>query len=130
MAETHEDEKQPREHDVMRLFERPIQIRSFIMTAILVILLLYTLYFARFIFIPVALALIFNLLLGPVVTRMQRFYIPRWISALLLIGSFAAIVAYGCYMLMARRNTGSSTRPRRSPPSRKRRPSCSSRSRT
>lgn len=85
---------------VLRLFERPIQIRSFIMTAILVILLLYTLYFARFIFIPIALALIFNLLLGPVVTKMQRIYMPRWISALLLIGSFAAIVVYGAYTLM------------------------------
>jgi predicted PurR-regulated permease PerM len=100
MSDTHQDEEQAHQREVMRLFERPIQIRSFIMTAILVILLLYTLYFARFIFIPVALALIFNLILGPLVTRMQRLYIPRWISALLLIGSFAAIVVYGCYMLM------------------------------
>ena len=58
MADTRDDEQQPPQREVMRLFERPIQIRSFIMTAILVILTLYTLYFARFIFIPVALALL------------------------------------------------------------------------
>ncbi|MES1950684.1 hypothetical protein S4A8_07495 [Salinisphaera sp. S4-8] len=100
MAQTDQDNQASSDNDVMRLFERPIQVRSFIMTAILVLLTLYTLYFARFIFIPVALALIFNLLLGPLVTRMQRWYIPRWISAMLLIGSFAAIVIYGCYTLM------------------------------
>lgn len=96
------EEQQPQDkgNEVFRLFERPIQIRSFIMTAILVLLLLYTLYFAKFVIIPVALALIFNLLLGPIVTRMQKFYLPRWISSLLLIGSFAALVAYGAYALM------------------------------
>lgn len=95
-------EQNPEEKDseVFRLFERPIHIRSFIMTAILVLLLLYTLYFAKFVVIPVALALIFNLLLGPIVTRMQKLYLPRWISALLLIGSFAALVCYGAYALM------------------------------
>ncbi|GAB3672444.1 AI-2E family transporter [Salinisphaera aquimarina] len=84
----------------MRLFERPIHVRSFIMTAILVLLVFYTLYFARFICIPVALALIFNLLLGPLVTRMQRWHIPRSISAVLIIGSVAALLGYGIYSLM------------------------------
>lgn len=89
-----------RDDYVMRLFERPIQIRSFMMTGILVLLVLYTLYFARFVVIPIALALIFNLLLGPLVTKMQRFWIPRWISALLIIGAFGGIVIYGAYSLM------------------------------
>jgi len=95
-------EQNPEHEDsqAFRLFERPIQIRSFIMTAILVLLLLYTLYFAKFVAIPVALALIFNLLLGPLVTKMQKFYLPRWISALVLIGTVAALVGYGAYALM------------------------------
>lgn|GEM_PF-4733378 len=48
-------EQNPEHEDsqVFRLFERPIQSRSFIMTAILVLLLLYTLYFAKFVAIPV-----------------------------------------------------------------------------
>lgn len=96
------DDNDPASDDsqAFRLFERPIQIRSFIMTTILVLLLLYTAYFARFVFIPVALALIFNLLLGPLVTKMQRFHMPRWISSLLLIGGFAAVVVYGAWTLM------------------------------
>jgi len=85
---------------ILRLFERPIHVRSVIMTALLVLGVLYTLYFARFICIPVALALIFNLLLGPIVTRFQRWHVPRALSALAIIGSFAAIVGYGGYMLM------------------------------
>jgi len=84
----------------LKVFERPIQVRSLIMTALLVLGVLYTLYFARFICIPVALALIFNLLLGRLVTRLQRWHIPRSVSALAIIGSFAAVVCYGGYMLM------------------------------
>ncbi|MES1924041.1 AI-2E family transporter [Salinisphaera sp. T31B1] len=100
MAESVGDTGQSRRDDVMRLFERPIHVRSVIMTALLVLAVFYTLYFARFVLIPVALALIFNLLLGPIVTRMQRWHIPRSFSALLIIGSFTAVVCYGGYMLM------------------------------
>jgi len=99
MAETSPSSSPDSGTDALRLFERPIQIRSFMMTAILALLVLYTLYFARFIFIPVTLALIFNLLLGPLITRMQRLYVPRWISALLILGGIAALVAWGVYSL-------------------------------
>ena len=100
MAEESKPVDRAPDNYVMRLFERPIQVRSFIMTAILALLVLYTLYFARFVFIPVVLALIFNLLLGPLVTRLQRWYVPRWISALLILGSFGSLVIYGAYALM------------------------------
>ena len=130
MAEESKPVDRAPDNYVMRLFERPIQVRSFIMTAILALLVLYTLYFARFVFIPVVLALIFNLLLGPLVTRLQRWYVPRWISALLILGSFGSLVIYGAYALMGPAQYWINHAPRHSPPSASRRPNCSSRFRT
>lgn len=99
MAQTPTQFPEKGSDDSVRLFNGPIQVRSFIMTAILALLVLYTLYFARFIFIPVTLALIINLLLGPLVTRMQRLYIPRWLGALLILGGVAALLVWGAYWL-------------------------------
>lgn len=93
VAASHDDEP-------VRLFSGPMHVRSIVLTAILVLGLLYTLYFARFIFIPIALALIFNMLLGPLVTKAQRWHVPRAISAVLIIGAFAGVVGYGIYSLM------------------------------
>jgi predicted PurR-regulated permease PerM len=55
----------------------------------------YTLYFARSIFIPIALAVLLNLLLGPVVRRLARIGVPEALGAalvlLLFIGGVGAI---------------------------------------
>jgi len=47
--------------------------------------LLYTLYFAKSLLIPILVALLFSLLLSPLVTLFRRFYIPRTVSAILLL---------------------------------------------
>ncbi|WP_320819357.1 AI-2E family transporter [Thalassolituus sp.] len=49
------------------------------------IVLLYTLYFAKTLFLPIVVAALFALLLSPVVSFLQRFYVPRTLSALILI---------------------------------------------
>ena len=45
----------------------------------------YTLYFARTLIIPVVLALLFSLLLTPLVNFLERFYVPRTLSAIVLL---------------------------------------------
>ncbi|TXS94330.1 AI-2E family transporter [Parahaliea maris] len=46
---------------------------------------MYTLYFARSLLIPVVVALLFSLLLSPLVQALKRFHIPRSISAIVLL---------------------------------------------
>lgn len=52
---------------------------------LLTLALLYTLYFAKSLLIPILVALLFSLLLSPLVTLFRRFYIPRTLSAILLL---------------------------------------------
>lgn len=56
----------------VKLFVRPLCGRSVVLTARLVLALGYTLYFKRFVCSPIALALLFNMRLGPLVTRAER----------------------------------------------------------
>jgi predicted PurR-regulated permease PerM len=53
--------------------------------ALLTLAVLYTLYFAKSLLMPVLVALLFSLLLSPLVALFKRIYIPRSISAVLLI---------------------------------------------
>jgi predicted PurR-regulated permease PerM len=58
--------------------------------------LLYTLYFAQSLLIPIVVAVLFSLLLSPLVTGMKSFNIPRTLSAFVLLavigGPFAILV--------------------------------------
>ena len=46
---------------------------------------LYTLYFARSLLIPVVVALLFSLLLSPLVNTLKRYHVPRSFSAIVLL---------------------------------------------
>lgn len=52
---------------------------------LLALALLYTLYFAKSLLIPIVVALLFSLLLSPLVSVCKRFHVPRTLSALLLL---------------------------------------------
>jgi predicted PurR-regulated permease PerM len=70
--------------------------RSYSMLAVywlLALALLYTLYFAKSLLIPIIVALFFSLLLSPLVTLFKRFYIPRAVSAILLLAMIGGPVA-------------------------------------
>jgi len=58
---------------------------TIILYGLLTLALLYTLYFAKSLLMPIVVALLFSLLLSPLVTLFKRFYIPRTISAMLLL---------------------------------------------
>ena len=56
----------------------------------------YTLYFAKTLLMPIVVAMLFSLLLGPLVTGLKRIYVPRTVSAvvimLMLLGPFTLLV--------------------------------------
>ena len=52
---------------------------------LLALALIYTLYFAKSLLMPILVALLFSLLLSPLVRLLKRFYIPRTLSAILLL---------------------------------------------
>lgn len=64
-----------------------------------VLAVLYTLKVARDVMLPITLALIFALLLGPAVTRLQRYRIPRSLGALVLLTLCLGSISGGVYML-------------------------------
>ncbi len=55
----------------------------------------YTLHLAREMLLPLTLAIIFALLLTPLVNRMQAWHIPRTVSSLLLIASMLGLLGGG-----------------------------------
>ncbi|MEO8011487.1 MAG: AI-2E family transporter [Dokdonella sp.] len=55
--------------------------------------ILYTCYFASDLILPILLAAFFALLLSPLMKRVVRSWLPRWIAAFLLMGMFFATVS-------------------------------------
>lgn len=54
---------------------------------LLTLALLYTLYFAKTLLMPLLVALLFALLLSPSVKTLKRYYVPRSVSAILLLAA-------------------------------------------
>src|SRR5215831_6104494 len=89
----------PRQEDLPRILQAPIDIRSISITGIFLLGLLYSLYFARDFLLPVVLAFILSLLLAPVVRWLNRMRIPQAISAAVIITGLVGLSAYGVYRL-------------------------------
>lgn len=69
---------------------------STVLQWLLALALIYTLYLAKTLLVPVMVALMLTLLLGPLVTFFRRFYVPRIVSTIVLLlmlsGPFAFLV--------------------------------------
>jgi predicted PurR-regulated permease PerM len=66
-----------------------------------VVIVVAVLYFARVVFIPLALAILFAFLLAPLVTRLRRWKIGRIPSVLIVVHlAFAVIAAFGFLMAL------------------------------
>jgi predicted PurR-regulated permease PerM len=61
--------------------------------------LLYTMYFARGFLLPIAIAVILNLLLSPVVRGLKRLRVPEPIGAALVVVSLIGTLGFGVYAL-------------------------------
>lgn len=69
--------------------------------AILILLVFYTLYFARDVVVPVAIAVLLSLLLSPVIARLKRLRVPEPLSAALVVAMLVGAFFYGLYSLSA-----------------------------
>ncbi len=72
---------------------------SGILIALLILAIVYTLSLARSLVIPIVLALLLSLVLAPLARRLQKFNIPRSLSAGLLVLSMIGAVSYGVTIL-------------------------------
>jgi predicted PurR-regulated permease PerM len=76
-------------------FDGVVRVRSRLLTGLFTLAIFYTMYFAKSLLIPIVLAVLFNLLLAPVV-RVLRSYlrIPEWAgAAIVLLGLAAGLIA-------------------------------------
>lgn len=67
---------------------------------LMLLAILYTLYFARAILLPVALAIVLSLLLRPVVRWLSRRRIPESVGATLCLVSLIVVVVFGAFQLI------------------------------
>ena len=86
--------------DLQRLFATPSAIGSVALTGLLVLALLYTLYFARTLVLPIVLALLASFLLRPPVRALARLRIPEPIGAGLVLLALLGALAAGGYFLV------------------------------
>ncbi len=72
---------------------------TWLLTSLLILALLYTLYLGRALVIPIVLALLLYLVLSPVVGALVRLRVPRGLAAALVVLSLTAAVTGGIYAL-------------------------------
>jgi predicted PurR-regulated permease PerM len=87
--------------DVTKLTEilQAVEVRSLTLTLILVLAALYTLYFARAFLMPIVFALLLTFLLTPLIRALERFHIPPFLGAAVVILLFLGVVGAGVYRL-------------------------------
>jgi predicted PurR-regulated permease PerM len=70
------------------------------LTGIFILLIFYTLYFARSFLLPIVLAMLLNFLLSPLVRLLKRIRIPEFIGAALVMILVIGLIGGGVYKLM------------------------------
>src|SRR5690606_12335573 len=78
---------------------KAISVRSLPLTGLFCIAVLCSLYFARDVFVPLALACFLFLVLSPILHAMERLRIPTGLAAGLIVLTLVAGIAYGLYAL-------------------------------
>lgn len=76
-----------------------IDIRSVALTGLFILGIFYTLYFARPVLLPIALALLISFLLAPIVEKLERLHIKPAIGAAMVLLMFIAILWSAGYAL-------------------------------
>ncbi len=83
------------------LRDKAMLIRSLSLTGIFVLMVLYTMYFAASLILPITLALLLNLVLSPICRFMVSLRVPLTLAALVVMLSFTATLAAGVYAFAA-----------------------------
>lgn len=95
------DTDKPRSGPSMPTWIGPLDIRSVALTGIFALLLLYTVYFAAPVLMPLTMALLLNLVLSPIVRVLAKCRIPAPIGAAMTVLLLLAAVIGGVYSLSA-----------------------------
>lgn len=72
---------------------------SLTLAGIFVLLALYTMYFAQAVIVPVVIAAVLNLVLGPVVGRLRRWGIPEFLGAAIIVLALLGAIGWFFYAL-------------------------------
>jgi predicted PurR-regulated permease PerM len=78
---------------------RPDRWRNRLLAAVVALLLLYTFALAKTLVVPVLIAMLLALLLAPAVRRLCRWYVPRPLASLLVLGTVLALLGTALVML-------------------------------
>lgn len=105
MNENRDDDRDEDVHprpDLAKLGEflsGPVDVRSLALTGTFVLLLFYTLYLAKPVFLPIVIAILLNFLLNPAVRGLARLRIPNGIGAALVLLFLLGVAVVGAYRL-------------------------------
>lgn len=80
-------------------FPVAVNIRSVALTGLFLLAVLYTLYFARVLILPLVLVFLLDALLSPLVRRLKRARVPEALSAALILATLVGTVGLGVYRL-------------------------------
>ena len=72
---------------------------AFSVMSLLVISVLYTLYFARVVILPIVIAVLLNFLFSPIIRLLKKIWIPQSLGALLIILVLFSSIFFGFYRL-------------------------------
>jgi predicted PurR-regulated permease PerM len=76
-----------------------VWVRSAVLSAMLFLLVMYTLYLAASLLIPITLAFLLSVVLSPLVRMLGRLYVPQFLSALLVMLAFATFLVAIAYAI-------------------------------
>jgi predicted PurR-regulated permease PerM len=76
-----------------------VNIHSLALTGLFLLAVLYTLYFARALFLPLVLVLLLDALFSPLVRRLKRARVPEALSAAVILATLVGMVGLGVYGL-------------------------------
>lgn len=94
-----ESSPQPTSGTPVEVTRRPRDKASYALIGLLVLACFYTLYFASEVFLPIAVAVVLNLTLSPVIRKLQRWKIPPPLSAGFIVAALIGSLAFGALAL-------------------------------
>ena len=97
--EAEADTSASRNRDDGLAIQTPIDVRSVSLAVIATILSLYALQWAKEVVVPILAGVMLSYALTPIVTRLQRFFIPRVVGATLVLSLIVGLLGWGATAL-------------------------------
>jgi predicted PurR-regulated permease PerM len=82
-----------------QMFRGPVDIRSIALSGMFLLVVFYSVYFARDFLLPVLLAFVLSFLFAPAVRWLRRMHVPATVGAGFIIAVLLAVTVYGAYLL-------------------------------